>query len=89
MKSEVGGELAIFIQIFGHPRLELVHFFGTLQQRGIHFADSDEDHVAELAREQLCDRDQRRQPETVVAADQDSGRRRVGIALGGLRFLTP
>ena len=86
MHPEVGGELAVLVEVFRHPRLELVHFFGTLEQPRVDFTDSDEDHVAEFALEQLRDRNQRRQPETVVAADQDGCGRCIGIALGGFLF---
>ena len=57
MHPKVLRELAILIEVFRHPLLELVHFFRTLQQGSIHFTDSDEDHVAELVLEQLRDRD--------------------------------
>src|SRR5580704_9274532 len=84
MIPKVSGELAVLIQVVGHPLLELVHFFGTFEQRRIDFADSDEDHVAELAREQLMDLQQGTEPQTIKAADQDRGRWGIGIALGGL-----
>src|SRR5271166_6188474 len=86
MKAKVGGELAIFVQVFAQPLLELMHFFGTLEERRIYLTNSDEDYVAEFVLEQLGHREQRRQAEAVVAADQDGGRRRVRIALGGLEL---
>ena len=69
MEPQIVGELAILIQIFAHPILEFPHFFGSLQKRGIYFADPDEHDIAELVSEQLSNRDQSRQPEAVIATD--------------------
>ena len=61
-KPEVGGEAAIFQHVVGDLLFELMDFFGTAHQRRIHFADADEDHVAELAFEQPRSGQQGRQP---------------------------
>jgi len=51
--------------------LEFEHFLGAFQKRGIDFADADKNHVTELALEQLRDRDQSREAESVEPADQN------------------
>src|SRR5260370_29655782 len=81
MKSQISSELAILIQILNHPVLEFFYFFGSFQQGGIDFPDSDENHIAKLALEQLSNRDQSRETEAIVATDQNCGGLRIGIAL--------